>query len=345
MAKSLTSVIGVDIGRHSLKSVLLQRRSGNRVAVTHFASQVVDEHVERTPEELTRQLKMLMRQLGGKAKACAVAITSPEALVRIIDQPETPTEVLRDALRLNGTLLLNQDTREFVLDCAEIPVAPSPEAPPASHRRYFVAGLPRTQVAQIGDIVDKSGAGALAALQISQVSVFNAFAYAQPEAFNNGAFFLLDIGHEGSTVMLGSKRELVLIRNIECGGREFIETLCTLSGEPREAVLALLDQEDELMVENARVALNSLTREIGSSIGFFEGRREETIGKIWISGGTAKAKTVLRVLGEELRMPCVAWMALESCENAVAASQQDRFRAEMLDYSVAFGVANQLLKD
>lgn len=345
MAKSLTSVIGVDIGRHSLKSVLLQRKGGNRIAVTHFASQVVDDNVERTPDELVKQLKALMREMGGKAKACAVAITSPEALVRIIDQPDTPTEVLRDALRLNGTLLLNQDTREFVLDCAEIPVAPGPEAPANAQKRYFVAGLPRAQVATIGEVIDKSGAGALAALQLSPVSVFNAFAYAKPDIFNGGAFFLLDIGHEGSTMMLGSKRELVLIRNIEFGGRAFLESLCTLSNEPREAVIALLDQEDELMVENARIALNSLTREIGSSIGFFEGRREETIGKIWISGGTAKCKTMLRVLGEELRMPCVAWQALDSCENAVAASRQPQLQAEMLDYSVAFGVATQLLKD
>lgn len=345
MAKSLTSVIGVDIGRHSLKSVLLQRKSGNRIAVTHFASQVIDETVERTPDELTRQLKSLMREMGGKARACAVAITSPEALVRIIDQPDTPTEVLRDALRLNGSMLLNQDTKEFVLDCAEIPVAPGPEAPPPNHKRYFVAGLPRTQVTQLGEVIEKSGAGSLVAVQLSQVSIFNAFAFSQEDIFNNGAFFLLDIGHEGSTMMLGSKQELVLIRNIEFGGRAFIEALCMLSGEPRESVLAQLGHEDELMVENARVALNSLTREIGSSIGFFEGRREEAIGKIWISGGMAKCKTLLRVLGEELRMPCVAWTALESCENAVSASRRDQLAEEMLDYSVAFGVATQLLKD
>lgn len=343
MAKTLTSVVGVDVGRHSLKSVLLQKKGGNRIVVTHFASQIVDESVERSPEELARQLKSLFRLMGGSAKACAVAVTSPEALVRIVDQPDTPVEVLRDALKFNGTHLLNQDTREFVLDCAEIPVAPGPEAPGPNQKRYFVAGLPRTQVSAIGDIIEKCGTGSLVSLQLAPISVFNAFAFAQPDIFNNGAFFLLDVGHEGSTMMLGSKRELVLIRNIDFGGRDFLDSLCTLSGQNREIVLSLLDQEDELVVENARIALNSLTREIGSSIGFFEGRRDETIGKIYISGGLAKNKTILRVLGEELRMPCAAWVALDRCENGVASSRREQFASEVLDYSVACGVAAQLL--
>jgi Tfp pilus assembly PilM family ATPase len=345
MAKSLTSVIGVDVGRHSLKSVLLQKKSGGRIFVTHYASQLVEENVECTPDELSRLLKALLKQMGGSTKACAVAVNSPDALVRIIDQPETPPEILRDALKLNGVHLLNQDTREFVLDCDEIPVAPGPEAPQGNQRRYLVAGMPRAQIAQVGEVIEKSGAGSLVCLQLTPISVFNGFEFAHADVFNNHAFFLLDIGHEGSTMMLGSKRELVLIRNIEFGGRAFVEALCALSNENREVVLSLLENEDELMMENARIALNSLTREIGSSIGFFEGRREETISKIWISGGLAKGKTVLRLLGEELRMPCVAWKALERCENAVASSRRERFEAEMVDYSVACGVAAQLLKD
>lgn len=315
------------------------------MVLTHFASQEIDENVERSPEELVRQLKSLFKQMGGSAKACGVAITSPEALVRIIDQPETPPAVLRDALKLNGALLLNQDTREFVLDCSEVPVPPGPEAPPASQKRYFVAGLPRAQVTAIGDVMDKSGVGSLLSVQLAPVSVFNAFSYAHPEVFNDHAFFLLDIGHEGSTMMVGSKKELVLIRNIDCGGRAFIDALCTLSGETRDNVMLLLEHEDELMVENARVALNSLTREIGSSIGFFEGRREEAIGKIWVSGGLAKNKTVLRVLSEELRMPCAAWAAMERCEINVPAARREQLDAETLDYSVACGVALELLQE
>jgi Tfp pilus assembly PilM family ATPase len=344
MAKTLNTVIGVDLGRYALKSVQLQKKGG-RLAVTHFASQPVDETLERTPEELGKQLKALIKRMGGTAKACAVAVSSPEAMVRIVDQPDTPPEILRDALRLNGLALLNQDCRNYVLDCDYIPTTQPLQgeygAPP--QKRYLVAGMPREQVDIVGKLIQESGAGALHSLQLAPISIFNAFEFAKPDVFAQQAFFLLDVGHTTSTMLVGSKREMVLIRNIDFGGKTLIDTLSGLSGTPTELVLSTLEQDDELMVENARLALNLLTREIGSSIGFFEGRREETIGQVWISGGLAKSRTVLRLLSEELHMPCQAWNAVEPVDIAVPAHQRDQFREDIIDFSVACGAASQLL--
>jgi Tfp pilus assembly PilM family ATPase len=345
MAKSLTSVIGLDIGRYSLKSVLMQKKGANRYVVTHFASHVLDESTENSPEELGKNIKALLKQMGGSAKACAVAVSHPDALLRIIDQPETPTDVLRDGLKLNGVALLNQDTKGYVLDCDLVPTAHPIESATGPQKRYLVAGLPREQVNEIGTAFHAGGAPPVAALQLAPVAVFNAFEFAQEDVFNNHAFFLLDIGHNSTTMLIGSKRELVLIRTVEFGGKSLIDTLRSLSGENRETVIQALAQEDEVMVENTRMALMALTREIGSSIGFFEGRREETIRQVWVSGGLSKSKTVLRVLSEELHMPCLAWNATERCEINIASARRGRFTEEMLDLSVACGAATEALKE
>ena len=343
MAKSLTSVVGVDIGRYSLKSVLLQKKGGGRFAVSNFASLKFDESKERTPDEVVLQIKSLLKQMGGGSKTCAFAFTTPDAFLRIIEQPETPTDVLRDALRLNGMTLLNQDCRDFVLDCDLIPTTGAADAAIGGQKRYLVAGLPRRYVTEMSEAFDRGGIKDIAALQLASVSVFNAFEFAQPDVFNNQAFFLLDLGHTSSTMMIGVKKELVLIRNIDFGGKTLLEALCSLSGESTDAVFKALEQEDEIIVENARMALMAFTREIGSSIGFVEGRREETIGQIWVSGGLAKNKTVLRVLGEELRMPCLAWNALDRCEINVSASKRLQLAEDASDFSVACGAAVQLL--
>ncbi len=348
MAKTLTSAIGIDLGRYSIKSVVLQKKGGNRYVLTHFASMPVNDAVERTAESMGAQIKALVKHMGGTAKGTAVAVSSPDALVRIIEQPETPPEILRDALRLNGTALMNQDCRNFVLDCVdcEMPAsaAPTPSAnAPVPQRRYLVAGLPRADVAQLSQVFELSGLGNVSAVQLAPVTVFNAFEFAQKEVFDNQAFFLIDFGHLSSTMMIGARRELSLIRTVEFGGKSLVEALCGLSGESPETVLSALAQEDEVMVEYTRMALMALTREIGSSIGFYEGRREETISQIWVSGGLARNATLLRLLGEELRMPCQPWLAVERCEVNVSSSKRAQLAEEMLDYSIACGAAAQLL--
>lgn len=348
MAKTLSSAIGIDLGRYSLKSVVLQKKGANRYVLTHFASMPVNDAVERTPEAMGAQIKALVKHMGGSAKGCAVAVSSPDALVRIIEQPETPAEILRDALRLNGTALMNQDCRNFVLDCVdcEMPAA-APQTPaanaPVAQRRYLVAGLPRADVTQLSQVFELGGLGNVSAVQLAPVTVFNAFEFAQKEVFDNEAFFLIDFGHLSSTMMIGARRELSLIRTVDFGGKSLVEALCGLSGESPETVLSALAQEDEVMVEYTRMALMALTREIGSSIGFYEGRREETISQIWVSGGLARNATLLRLLGEELRMPCRPWLAVERCEVNVSSSKRAQLAEEMLDYSIACGAAAQLL--
>ncbi|MEI9892671.1 MAG: hypothetical protein WDN28_01820 [Chthoniobacter sp.] len=206
---------------------------------------------------------------------------------------------MREALRLNGMTLLNQDCREFVLDCDRIvPLGGENESDALGRKRYLVGGLPRSLVTWMGVALQNAGNDA-SAMQLAPICAFNAFEFAHEEVFNNQAFFLVDIGHTNSTMMVGLKRQLILVRNIDFGGKALIEALTSLSGEGREAVLQALEQEDEVMVEFARVAINALIREIQNSIGFLEHRHEETIPKIYVSGGPAKSQVLLKVFSEE----------------------------------------------
>jgi Tfp pilus assembly PilM family ATPase len=98
------------------------------------------------------------------------------------------------------------------------------------------------------------------------------------------------------------------------------------------------------MVENARMALMNLTREISSSIGFFEARREESIRQVFVSGGTAKSKTLLKVMGEELHLPCKSWSAAGACEVTLPSSKRETFTSDALDLHVACGAAAEALQ-
>src|SRR4051812_27161456 len=202
MARRGNSVFGIDLGKHIFKGVLLQRKGADRFVLTSYASREVPEEI-KTPEELSQQLKLLLKELGGNAKGCAVAISDPDALLRIIEQPNTPIDLLRNALRLNGLMVLNQECRDFVLDCALL----APEGSNGSangdgggtatavstRAKYLVAGMLRPTVKQIAEACNKSRISA-DILQLAPVCSFNAFEFAYPETFSKEAFLLLDMG-------------------------------------------------------------------------------------------------------------------------------------------------------
>lgn len=339
MAKAPNTAIGIDLGRSVFKSVVLHRSGSGRLALTHFATRPAPVGGITDPQ-FASAVNSLLKEMGGSAKACGASVSSPDAIIRIIDQPETPPVILRDALRLNGMTLLNQDCRQFVLDCDQIPI--SGPSLGSGQQRYLVGGLPRPQVLAVQNVVG----GAVKnfdIFQLSSISLFNGFEFCHPEIFNNSGFFLVDIGATTTTMILGAKRELVLVRSIDIGGKTILEALEALSGEPLESVLVALQQEDEMMIENARVALMNLSREIGSSIGFFEGRREESIAKIHVCGATAKSRSLIRVLSEEVHIPCESWNPLATCEISVSSNKRDELVDKSLDLHVAFGVAAEIL--
>ena len=349
MAKPANSVIGIDLGKHVFKSVLLQRKGDQRFVLTNFASHAVPETIA-TADDLAHELKLLLKEMGGSARSCAVAASDPSALLRIIEQPNTPVELLRSALRLNGLAVLNQECKDFVLDCAPVSavalqgVAPNGSAIGGPGKtRYLVAGMLRPAVKQISEALSKTKMPANV-LQLAPVCSFNAFESAYPEVFAGEAFLLLDMGHEQSTVLIGHKTELMLARSVDYGGKLFAEALTADGAVDISSARLLMQQGDPGMAETCRSSLLALATEVRNSIGFFEGQCEESIHRIFVSGGMARTEMILQILSDELGLPCEVWDPLESCEVALPPAKRQALAHEFVSLNVACGAAISYLK-
>jgi Tfp pilus assembly PilM family ATPase len=351
MARRADSVVGIDLGKHMLKGVALRRKNDTRFVLTSFASRPVPEEFE-SPDDLARELKQLLRDLGG-GKTCAFAISDPSSILRIIEQPSTPTHLLRNALRLNGLAVLNQDCKEFVLDVAPVighADAISTDKPAGggggvavqngvlTQTKYLVGGMLRSQIKKIAAAAAKIRVSA-EILQLAPVCSFNAFEFAYPEVSANEAFLLLDMGHLESTVLIGSRNELVLVRSIDYGGKALMQALTAEDALDADAAWLMIQQGDEGMTEICRNSLARLAMEVRNSIGFFEGQREEGINRIFVSGGLARAETVLQTLSDELSLPCEIWDPLETCEVALPAAKRQTLPNEFVSLNVACGAA------
>jgi Tfp pilus assembly PilM family ATPase len=356
MARRGNSVIGIDLGKHSFKGVLLQRKSDSRFVLTGFATREVPEEISTT-EELSQQIKLLLREIGGSAKNCAVAASDPNALLRIIEQPNTPVDLLRSALRLNGLAVLNQECKDFVLDIAPVAAnnanghsangASGGIAAPTGvmlKTKYLVGGLLRSVVKQISEAVNKTRVSA-DILQLAPVCSFNAFELAYPDIFAKEAFLLLDMGHLQSTVLIGNKRELVLVRSIDYGGKSLTQALTADGAVDAKAAQLMIEQADAGMAEICRESLGRLAMEVRNSIGFFEGQHEESITRIFVSGGLARAEIILQTLSDELGLPCEIWDPLETCEVALPAAKRQELPNQFVSLNAACGAAFEYLRE
>ncbi len=360
MAKRGNSVIGIDLGKHIFKGVVLQRKGDERFVLTSYASHPVPENLD-TAEQLSAEIKILLKELGGGAKGCAVAVSDPASLLRIIEQPDTPVDLLRSALRLNGLNVLNQECRDFVLDCAPVSAngnganghaangesgneSSAPTANGNGQKKYLVGGMLRPTVKQISEATTKARVPAHL-LQLAPICSFNAFELAYPEIFAKDTFLLLDMGHLQSTVMIGSKKELVLIRSVGYGGKHLTEALTADGALDADAAHLLMREGDAGIGDICRHSLSRLATEVRNSIGFFEGQREETIHRIFVSGGLARTESILQMLSDELSLPCEIWDPLETCEVALPADKRQALPNEFVSLNVACGAAFEYLRN
>ena len=356
MARRADSVVGIDLGKHTLKGVVVRRKNDARFVLSGFASRPAPQEFV-SPEDLARELKQLMHDLGGSAKACAFAVSDPSTILRIIEQPNTPVHLLRNALRFNGLAVLNQECKDFVLDVAPV-IAPlggtatetstgaesnvAVQSSVVTQTKYLVGGMLRDQVKQISTAATKLRLSA-EMMQLAPVCSFNAFEFSYPEVFANDAFLLLDTGHLQSTVLIGSRSELVLVRSIDYGGKALMQALTAEDSLDADAAWLMIQQGDEGMAEICRNSLARLAIEVRNSIGFFEGQREEGINRIFVSGGLARAETVLQSLSDELGLPCEIWDPLETCELALPAAKRQSLANEFVSLNVACGAAFEYL--
>src|ERR1700719_1078970 len=193
MARRGDSVIGIDLGKHAFKGVTIRRKGDSTYVLSSFASRPVPEEFD-SPDSLATELKLLFKDLGNGAKACSIAVSDPNALLRIVEHPDTPVELLRNALRFNGLAVLNQECKDLVLDIAPVvnrsarngsPNAASEgksgnvavQSAVLTKQKYLVGGMSRQTIKQISSAMTKTRMP-LDIIQLAPVCSFNAFEFA-----------------------------------------------------------------------------------------------------------------------------------------------------------------------
>lgn len=324
------SFVGLDIGSHSIKAVELGR-GGARHRVLHAGTGetppgAVKEGAVVEPQALGLAIRQVLGKAGIKAGRVVSAVGGQAVIVRELKLPPMSEDELKQAARFEAERYIPYGIREVNMDFDVIG-----ETMEENQKKIVVL-----LVAARREIVDKhvqaleAGGVEPFVLDVESFAVIRAL---DPQGRGNGegaATVFVDLGGETTDIVITEGDQLRLTRNVNIGGDSLTKAVASRLDmefnsaaqvkEEKGVVLlegeTLPDDRTVLALHDAMLPiLGDLATEVRRSMDYFQTRwRESRIGKVVLSGGTARLQNLERFLSLELGVETVVGDPFKVCD-------------------------------
>ena len=337
-------MIAMDLGSRITKAVHLQRK-GNGFALCGFAlldAPIFDKNL--SVEMLAEHLKAVTQLLEAKTKLVSLTVGVNDALVRHVEMPPMPADEMRSILKLNSRVYLQQDLPNHVFDCdtAAFRVPDKKDGTKAAaggaKQKILIAGAKKQLV---DDFLAGTKAAGLTADYIvpGAIAPVNAFELAQPEVFAKETVALVDIGFKSSSISILREGELALNRVVSIGGDRLttgLSEVLNVSYAEAEGIKVGMAHEVESALESLLIPLG---RELRASLDFFEHQHDRPVGRVYLSGGSARSEFVVQTLQRELAVECQLWNPAANLQLALSPKQEGEIEQVASQLTGAIGAA------
>ena len=307
------SAIGLDLGSQQWKAVLIHRTErGLQLGQFAVVPAPADATKPSAAQQCAQAIHALHAQLKTNDRYVFVAISTPSALVAEIEVPRMTIDEVRGALALNGARFLRRDISNCCFDGIELGnfavEGTKPKKTPTM--RVLVAGAQRDVVLGWRNVLTEARLRA-ETIELSALTVVNALQRSQPAICDKHVVLLLEIGAQQTSLNFLRNGQPVLTRLMTFGGAQITEQMSRALGVP----VAEAEKQKRAMGEEgvalARGALQTLAREVRSSIDFVERQNECEIRHAFVGGGSACNNTIVQSLSREVGLPMTRWNPLE----------------------------------
>lgn len=353
MAKPPSTIVGIDMGNMSWKAVRLDRK-GNQYVLTRAATipGLFDPKNALPPTEQSVAGKM--KELASLVKASGTdvhfSINSVNSTVRYVELPNIPLPEIRTALKINSATHLRQNFENYTFDACALDeeqaaavkdpkAAAKKGASMAAGKVKMIVGGIATAETMVYFHAARRAALKPRSLQLSAVSLINAFEASMPEVFSTQAVVLLDFGFLTSTLTILDKGKPLLTRSVPTGAKQVSEYIAQVTSSEFSKAESLKLSGDPTLSEAVTRTSVTLIREIRSSINFFEKNSEIPISKVYLTGSSMGSPLVVEALGKDIGSLCEPWDASIGLQIQLPAEQQSAFKSNCFAYAAALGAA------
>ncbi len=355
------NLLGLDIGNHAIKAVLLKSR-GDVLSLVNLArlelpSEAQEESDPDTKLDLVVEgIKQLLKEHDIRTKDVVTSISGDDAIVRYVKLPFMNEEELRNVINYEAEQYIPLSIDQVVLD---FQVLGELEEEGQKKLEVLLAAAKEETVDRQVALLHRAGLNPVV-IDIDSFALGNAFErnYGKLEG---ETVSLINVGAKLTTINILEDGISHLTRDVAVAGnnftreiqREFSLSFAEAESLKREQGQAQVESEDLLQIEGsdqdnrtARIGeaitpvLNKLLAEIRRSFDYYESSiRKKAVSRILLSGGTAHLKNLEKYLAEKMNVPVELNDPFKQVQVAERKFDLDFIREHAQEFNVGLGLA------
>ena len=295
MAKT---VIGLDIGSHSLKVVELKK---SRTDITLVSCGVKKIPKDTILEEQHGVLRELLREAGVISNKVKTSVSGKDIITRYDVFPAMNKMALVHSLKFEHEKYIPLPLAECIVDIDIIGKRPN------GTMDALIVSAKKDYIQERVNLVKRSGL-LPQAITTDAIALYKGFVES-PFFSKNVSFVLLNLGFSVTNLIIVKEGELIFSRDINIGGDNFNKSIADNLGIPiDDAEKMKIESPNDSVMEALAIDLNSLISEAELSIAY--SRKNHGLSNIecvYLSGGSSRLAGLTNILGNALEMKIDFW--------------------------------------
>ncbi len=316
--------VGLDLGSHTLKVVELVCAGGGykvaRLGMLPTPPGAVSKGVAADPAMIAPAIQALLHETGIRSKRVATALGGQAVIIRALTMPEMSEAELAQAATFEAERYVPPGTSE--VRCQYRVLGRTPED----------GQLEILLVATGKELIDRHRAPLVAAglaSEVMEVAPLSTVRAVARNGQNDEATVYVDLGAEGSDILVLEGERVRLARHIAIGGNAVTTAIAEAMTLDFAAAQTLKEQRAQLVLDGEQPAdgtvealhqailpvITRLGTELRRSLDFYLARlRGRAISRLILTGGTAKLTNLAPFLSRELGLPVEIGNPFAKCE-------------------------------
>lgn len=298
------SILGIDIGTHSIKAVELTQEKDKRIrlrSIGYIPSPSVSPEgiVQKTVEGLMR----LIHDMKVSTTEAVLSLPPSRVVTRIVEMPQMKDTELASSIRWEAEQYIPWPLAKSKIDYAVID-----ENPETKKIKVLLAAAPKDYIESVMSIVDQVGLTPVG-IEPEVVAMVRSVNYSLPPL---PAILVLSFGATNSEIALVRKKEIVFAKSFPVGGNTLTRAISEEMGfqfaqaEEYKKTYGLEENRLEGKIYKVITPLfASMLSDLEKALVYYKSQySQETVSSLVLTGGSAKLPGLIPYLTKYFGLDC-----------------------------------------